>query len=333
MENVGDRWRFYDFGTLQYVCDTWSGETFKVFGSSSMFADEGPFYFEVEDGRPKLVPLEGVGDGVTHFLDEHSSWDVSTMQTDDGQLQTMIQHKTCGDKPGVLIDAMQREKCSKALLIPLGCQFKPFKARCFLYGAPTLLGDIHVSVRFDFPWLVAYIFGPANIKRCHQYAQWLRRSVEELGWASEHVTDSVLARKKRSLDVDETHDVIDSRESGTGWSVSICGALHFLNKVMASKKWRIHCGRACLRQLMESLLLWPLDGQRAIAWRCVRSDCEVLIQGTTVDFDVLYASESERPNENGEKPVARGRPNKRNSLLVFIVASTVTPLPVTMLMP
>ena len=80
-------------------------------------------------------------------------------------------------------------------------------------------------------------------------------------------------------------------------------------------------------------MLWPLDGQRAIAWRCVRSDCEVLIQGTTVDFDVLYASESERLNESGEKPVARGRPNLRNSLLVFIVASTVTPLLVTMLMP
>ena len=59
------RWRFWDFGTLQFVQDGLTGDSLRVHGPGAAFED-GPFRF-VDDDKPVVVGLTGTDDFKASF--------------------------------------------------------------------------------------------------------------------------------------------------------------------------------------------------------------------------------------------------------------------------
>jgi hypothetical protein len=75
-----DRWRFLDYGTLQVLQDTLTGEALRVHGDGAVFAD-GPFALTFDaayPGRPVLLGIDGDdGNRSLHFADDEFSLTVA----------------------------------------------------------------------------------------------------------------------------------------------------------------------------------------------------------------------------------------------------------------
>ena len=93
--HIDDVWRFWEYGSIQFVENRVTGEFLKVHGPDALFGD-GPFQMINCEGRPTLVGL----DGNARWIDEHAS-----MRLIDN----------CGEKPGddsiVSMDADKGRKC------------------------------------------------------------------------------------------------------------------------------------------------------------------------------------------------------------------------------
>ena len=311
VNTMGDdeqRWRFYDFGVTQYVWDTTTGDTYKTFGRSSLFANQGPFTFELCGGRPKVVPLEGGGS--CHYLDVHSNWIVRVMAT-DGLRQTLLQRKGCGEKPAAWMEDLQPQRVSKALVIPLPGGFKSFKGCFFWYDVPSDCSGIHISVRLEFSWLVEYIFGTNRAGECHKYAKKLRDELHNLhGWSEGHVLESSKSQKRKRPGEDRARQ-LDSVQGEPSWAVSMVAVFHFLSMLYCNQKWKLPCGRDCIKALLQTLLLWPLGDDRSIAFSSTRGGCDTFLTGTTVDYRILDESEITSAAERGETTATMGRRIKR----------------------
>ena len=53
-----DVWRFWEYGSIQFVENRVTGEFLKVYGPDALFGD-GPFQMINREGRPTLVGLDG----------------------------------------------------------------------------------------------------------------------------------------------------------------------------------------------------------------------------------------------------------------------------------
>ena len=70
MESDPPRWRLWDFGSVQFVQDTVSGESLRAHGDGAAFTD-GPFRLSWCGDQPVLVGLEGDEDHCAlHRVDE-----------------------------------------------------------------------------------------------------------------------------------------------------------------------------------------------------------------------------------------------------------------------
>ena len=69
MDALANRWVLRDFGTLQFLWDSFSGLYFKVFGPGAV-SEGGPWRLEADEGRPELVSLEEGGDGACTLFPE-----------------------------------------------------------------------------------------------------------------------------------------------------------------------------------------------------------------------------------------------------------------------
>ena len=85
---IDDIWRFWDYGSIQFVENRVTGEFLKVHGPDALFGD-GPFKM-VRDaaggGRPILLGLDGTDlERALHLADEHAA---------------IRLRLNCGEKPG-----------------------------------------------------------------------------------------------------------------------------------------------------------------------------------------------------------------------------------------
>ena len=100
MDVSSERWRFGDFGSVQFVQDTLSGKLVVVHGKGAAFGD-GPFKIAVDDDvGPVVVGLEGDDDHrALHLVDEVMANDI----TFERDVQTKEWHhfvkSRCGEKP------------------------------------------------------------------------------------------------------------------------------------------------------------------------------------------------------------------------------------------
>ena len=119
MESDPPRWRFWDFGSTQFVQDTLSGESLCAHGQGAVFTD-GPFKFVSYDNKPMLVGLEG-GDEhcALHAVDE-AMVNVVTIEK-DGEFEDHIYKvsQRCGDKPARPLRDLQIEKTCTIWRSPL----------------------------------------------------------------------------------------------------------------------------------------------------------------------------------------------------------------------
>ena len=70
MESDPPRWRFWDFGRVQFVQDTLSGESLRAHGQGAAFTD-GPFRFVKCGDKPVLVGVDGDDEHCAlHVVDE-----------------------------------------------------------------------------------------------------------------------------------------------------------------------------------------------------------------------------------------------------------------------
>ena len=73
---IDDIWRFWDYGSIQFVENRVTGEFLKVHGPDALFGD-GPFKMvrdAAEGGRPILLGLDGTDlERALHLADEHAS--------------------------------------------------------------------------------------------------------------------------------------------------------------------------------------------------------------------------------------------------------------------
>ena len=115
-------------------------------------------------------------------MDDHSSWNATHLQTDDDdEFHTVLRNTTCGDKPAMWHEDMQRHMTSKALVLPAHGGHAPFKARFLLHHAPSYCGRFLIAVRMEFTRLVDYVFGPNLTDKTSVYVAKLRNLLEEFG--------------------------------------------------------------------------------------------------------------------------------------------------------
>ena len=284
-----ERWRFWDFGSLQFVQDTLSGELVVVHGNGAVFGD-GPFKFAVDDdGRPVVVGLEGDDDHCAlHLVDEKMANDI-TFQWD---VQTKEWHhyvkSRCGEKPALRLTDLQGDnQCFR-----LVCEVEggtPFKAEFSRFAAPEWVGECTVQLWLHLPWLVEYVEGKDAHRRRTRTVELLRASLQRMGLSPLHVVDSLLSRQRcrRKAQAADADDDVDGSQD---WRVSMVGVFVYLfekirqrrahrsNKI-AAPQGQLSIQRAKAELLLPALLSWPLVGVVSIGLVCRRSEYELLLEG------------------------------------------------------
>ena len=302
MESDPPRWRLWDFGSVQFVQDTVSGESLRAHGDGAAFTD-GPFRLSWCGDKPVLVGLEGDEDHCAlHRVDE-AMVNVITIE-EHGEFKEEIYKvsQRCGDKPARPLRDLQIEKSMKNLEIGVeGCA--PFKASFAWYSAPSLCGDKPVSVWLAFPWLVEYTMGRAAVPRLWRKAEALQTALKVRGFSSQHCRSSLLSRqRKRARKSDE--DAVDDLEGSHEWQVSIIGAIVFLFELLGNRKIKHlapcrgdkpderNSGEKT-RRLLTALLSWPLR-EKCFAIVAPRGECEMILDDLVVSLSGEPAAKSQR---------------------------------------
>ena len=110
MASAPPRWRFWDFGSVQFVQDKLSGESLRAHGPGAAFTDV-PFIFVLEGGRPAIVGLDGDDEHCAlHVVDEKMVNVVTIEEDSETQQEVCKVSLRCGDKPAELLSDLQFEK-------------------------------------------------------------------------------------------------------------------------------------------------------------------------------------------------------------------------------
>ena len=208
MESDPPRWRFWDFGSVQFVQDTLSGESLRAYGPGAAFTD-GPFKFVTFGDKPVLLGLDGDDEHCAlHVLDE-AMVNVFTIEG-HGEVEEEVYKvsQRCGDKPARPLRDLQIERCIRHLEIAVeGCA--PFKASFAWHSAPSLCGDKPVSLWMYSPWLVESRMGRGALAIFWEKADALQITLKARGFSPQQRNSSILSRQRKRAkkgDEDATDD-------------------------------------------------------------------------------------------------------------------------------
>ena len=233
MAGAASQWRLWDFGSSQVARNATTGQTLKVFGEGSCFAN-GPFSL-VHDvafpGKPILVGLEGDDETrAMHFLDEQQ---LATATLSTEEAEPYVVWPSTGDKPMRRgpISEFQSQRRYQVLEFQ-DVAGKKLILEFTLCGAPIRLQDESVSQWMGLERVVDYLFeGIANENKGHfkaaRYITRLKADAEKAGLDSGHFTESLdtqeHAQKRRRLADVEENVHKDRGASTTGVSKESCG--------------------------------------------------------------------------------------------------------------
>ena len=289
MDASSGRWRFWDFGCLQFVQNTLTGELVIVHGKNAVFGD-GPFKFALfDDGRPVVVGLEGGDDDCAlHLVDEVMAKLVTLEPDVKGQWHHMVKSR-CGEKPARALIHIQDEK----EVLHLVCEVPghaSFKSQFTRYAAPEMVGECVVQLWLHFEWLVEYVDGKAAQRRKTRLVEKLRSSLKRHGLSHLHVVDSLLSRQRRRRQ-NKVADADDDVDGDQAWRVSMVGVFVYLfDKLDLRKttkptptddaaKSQLTAESVRARVLLKALLSWPLVGGDSIGVVCRRAEYKLLFDG------------------------------------------------------
>ena len=307
-----DVWRFWEYGSIQFVENRVTGEFLEVYGPDALFGD-GPFKMINREGRPTLVGLDGNDlQRALHVVDEHAS-------------MRLLLH--CGEQPGddpiVSLDADIKRKTLRltdlkesadpvAMIIEVA-GFQPFKSEWIWYGAPTLCGDEPVNLWLDLRWLTAYLAPGSGWRLNKQVAVAAKLALVNAGFSESHVR----WRKRRGTSCCSLETPMDDEDTeeqeglaAGSYQVSAVALFFVLEALMTDGKWRRDGSKLStfehVRACFAALWGWPLSGEKpvsSICLRCKRSKVTLLLDRLVVDQSTL--AESDAPGV-GPK-AARGR--------------------------
>ena len=296
-----DVWRFWEYGSIQFVENRVTGEFLKVYGPDALFGD-GPFKMINREGRPTLVGLDGNDlQRALHVVDEHAS-------------MRLLLH--CGEKPGddpiVSLDADikrktlrltdLKESADPAAMIIEVAGFQPFKSEWIWYGAPTLCGDEPVNLWLDLRWLTAYLAPGSGWRLNKQVAVAAKLALVNAGFSESHVR----WRKRRGTSCCSLETPMDDEDTeeqeglaAGSYQVSAVALFFVLEALMTDGKWRRDGSKLStfehVRACFAALWGWPLSGEKpvsAICFRCEQSKVTLLLDRLVVDQATLAESDT-----------------------------------------
>ena len=300
---IDDIWRFWDYGSIQFVENRVTGEFLKVYGPDALFGD-GPFKMvrhAAAGGRPILLGLDGTDlERALHLADEHAS------------IRLLL---NCGEKPGdesiVSVDTsdgpkscrlreLQESAEARAMVIEVA-GFPPFRAEWTWYDAPTFCGDEPVNLWLDLRWLLAYLAPGSNWRTVKGVAMATASALAEAGLSELHVR--MRQGRGRFREADSRSSDWDAEEqegfAAGSYSVSVVALFFALEELMTVRRWRrkgstlttFEHVRACFAALWG----WPLSGEKPVSvtcFRCELSKVTLLLDGLVVDSATLAESDT-----------------------------------------
>ena len=296
-----DVWRFWEYGSIQFVENRVTGEFLKVYGPDALFGD-GPFQMINREGRPTLVGLDGNDlQRALHVVDEHAS-------------MRLLLH--CGEKPGddpivslgadikrktLRLTDLKESAVPAAMIIEVA-GFQPFKSEWIWYGAPTFCGDEPVNLWLDLRWLTAYLAPGSGWRLNKQVAVAAKLALVNAGFSESHVR----WRKRRGTSCCSLETPMDDEDTeeqeglaAGSYQVSAVALFFVLEALMTDGKWRRDGSKLStfehVRACFAALWGWPLSGEKpvsAICFRCEQSKVTLLLDRLVVDQATLAESDT-----------------------------------------
>ena len=186
---IDDIWRFWDYGSIQFVENRVTGEFLEVHGPNALFGD-GPFKM-VRDaaggGRRVLVGLDGTHlDCALHVLDAHASIRLHLNVGETPGDESVVSADTENGVKSWRLRELKETATARVLVIEVA-GFPPFKAEWTWFDAPTFCGDQPVNLWLDLRWLMAYLAPGSNWRMVQTMAEATKRALAEAGFSELHV--------------------------------------------------------------------------------------------------------------------------------------------------
>ena len=300
---IDDIWRFWDYGSIQFVENRVTGEFLQVYGPDALFGD-GPFKMVCHadaGGRPLLVGLDGTDlERALHFADEHASIRLRLNCGETPGDESIVSVNTNAGPKSWRLRELKESPQARAMVIEVA-DFPPFKAEWTWFDAPTFCGDEPVNLWLDLRWLLAYLAPGSNWRTIKSVAMATASALAAAGFSESHVR----MRKRRGLlrETDAKSSDWDTAEqegfAAGSYSVSVVGLFFALEELMTVRKWRrkgstlttFEHVRACFAALWG----WPLSGEKPVSatcFRCELSKVTLLLDGLVVDSATLAESDT-----------------------------------------
>lgn len=297
MDALANRWVLRDFGTLQFLWDSFSGLYFKVFGPGAV-SEGGPWRLEADEGRPELVSLEEGGDGACTLFPECLSR--LKVVVDETSGEVLVESRSETDQENfesldVWRDLRKDTVVSQALEVPVEGQ-PAFKSVFYWETVPTYCGDKPVSLWLSFSWLLDYVLGKDAPTFVWRYAATHEKYLLSLGLDESHVANSARSRDRKRRRVGEADASESESAMSSEWRLSVQAAILFLEEVACSKRLGTRSkdkdvAKSKARALLTAFLQWPRHGEEIIAFALPGSGCQMLLRGMQVDREILVESE------------------------------------------
>lgn len=296
-----NRWSLRDFGSLQFLWDSFSGEYIKVYGPGAV-RDDGPWSLDMSSGKAELLCIAGGGEDAVR-VDPGELASVKVRPSEGGQLKVADEREVVGRQWLPLCDWLDNSRGkaeSKALALPVQGH-SAFECVCLWEAVPQLCGDKPVCIWMDFKWLLDYVFGKKAVDSTWRYATYLSDYLQKLGLDASHLTDSAKSQASKRRRTEEGASPEENRSKNGEWRVSVLGTILFLENAAFSKQWAKSVSgsddsRSKASALLSALLQWPRHGETDIAFALPKTGCQLLLSGMEIDHECLVQSEEHLGN-------------------------------------
>jgi hypothetical protein len=294
-ELLTQRWSLRDFGSLQFLWDSFSGEYVQVYGPEAVRHD-GPWKLEVFSGKAELVRIAEEGEAALRLDPEELA--ALKVRSEGGKLMVADERDVFRRQTAPLRQWLDSSRCKsecKALVLPVD-GFKPFECVCSWEAVPHICGDKPVCIWMDFKWLVDFVFGKKATDKTWSFAGNLLKHVGKLGLDESHVQESARSQASKRRRTEGGASPEQCSGTASEWRVSVLGALLFLEHAAFSKAWASsatvvdNSGRKAAA-LLSALLQWPRHGETDVAFALPKTECQLLLSGMQIDQESLDESE------------------------------------------
>jgi hypothetical protein len=221
MDALVRRWSLRDFGNLQFLWDSFSGEYIKVHGPGAV-TEDGPWQLVQSENCSELVSIGCEEDDCARLGPEEVA-SLRAHVNGDGEL--MVGDRDEVDKSKYVplhawLEANKLNVVCKALVLPIK-GYAPLKSVFSWETVPYHCGDKPVSLWMDFTWLLGFVFGKKCVTLAYRYAGYLSSYLQKLGLDASHVSDSARSQASKRRRTGDTPSPEAKAKECSEWRLSI----------------------------------------------------------------------------------------------------------------